>query len=122
MCYAFRQEIMYHYMTGGQFIAHPGGVMVPYTVHIVDPEHPLTKGIKDFTVTSEQYYMHVDPANFVLTTTNFGDVVMPVSWIRMWGKGRVFYSSLGHKAEVVRQIEVLELMKRGMLWAAEKQV
>jgi type 1 glutamine amidotransferase len=113
---------MYHYMTGGQFIAHPGGVMVTYTVHIVDPEHPLTRGIKDFTVTSEQYYMHVDPANFVLTTTNFGDVVMPVSWIKMWGKGRVFYSSLGHKAKVVRQLEVLELMKRGMLWAAEKQV
>jgi len=47
---------------------------------------------------------------------------MPVSWIKMWGKGRVFYSSLGHDAEGVRQVEVQELMKRGMLWAAEKQV
>ena len=121
MCDSFRQETEYQYMTGGQFVAHPGGI-VTYTVHIVDPEHPLTRGIKDFTVTSEQYYMHVDPANFVLTTTNFGDVVMPVSWIKMWGKGRVFYSSLGHDAEVVRQVEVLELMKRGMLWAAEKRV
>ena len=121
MCDSFRQETEYQYMTGGQFVAHPGGI-VTYTVHIVDPEHPLTRGIKDFTVTSEQYYMHVDPANFVLTTTNFRDVVMPVSWIKMWGKGRVFYSSLGHDAEVVRQVEVLELMKRGMLWAAEKQV
>ena len=121
MCDSFRQETEYQYMTGGQFVAHPGGI-VTYTVHIVDPEHPLTRGIKDFTVTSEQYYMHVDPANFVLTTTNFGDVVMPVSWIKMWGKGRVFYSSPGHIAEDVRQIEVLELMKRGMLWAAEKQV
>jgi len=121
MCDSFRQETEYQYMTGGQFVAHPGGI-VTYTVHIVDPEHPLTRGIKDFTVTSEQYYMHVDPANFVLTTTNFGDVVMPVSWIKMWGKGRVFYSSLGHDAEGVRQVEVQELMKRGMLWAAEKQV
>ncbi len=121
MCDSFHQETEYQYMTGGQFVAHPGGI-VTYTVHIVDPEHPLTRGIKDFTVTSEQYYMHVDPANFVLTTTNFGDVVMPVSWIKMWGKGRVFYSSLGHNAEDVRQVEVQELMKRGMLWAAEKQV
>ncbi len=121
MCLSFRQEIEYQYMNGGQFVAHPGGI-VTYTVHIVDPEHPLTKGIKDFTVTSEQWYMHVDPANFVLATTNFGDVVMPVSWTKMWGKGRVFYSSLGHDAEGVRQVEVQELMKRGMLWAAEKQV
>lgn len=126
MCGSFRQETEYQYMTGGQFVAHPGTIseetFVTYTVHIVDPEHPLTRGIKDFTVTSEQYYMHVDPANFVLTTTNFGDVVMPVSWIKMWGKGRVSYSSLGHDAEGVRQVEVQELMKRGMLWAAEKQV
>ena len=121
MCDSFRQETEYQYMTGGQFVAHPGGV-VTYTVHIVDPEHPLTRGIKDFTVTSEQYYMHVDPANFVLTTTNSGDVVFPVSWIKMWGKGRVFYSALGHNAEGVRQVEAQELMKRGMLWAAEKQV
>ncbi len=121
MCDSFRQETEYQYMTGGQFAAHPGGI-VTYTVHIVDPEHPLTRGIKDFTVTSEQCYMHVDPANFVLTTTNFGDVVMPVSWIKMWGKGRVFYSSLGHDAVGVRQVEAQELMKRGMLWAAEKQV
>lgn len=121
MCDSFRQETEYQYMTGGQFVAHPGGI-VTYTVHIVDPEHPLTRGIKDFTVTTEQYYMHVDPASFVLTTANFGDVVMPVSWIKMWGKGRVFYSSLGHDAEGVRQVEVQDLTKRGMLWAAEKQV
>ncbi len=121
MCDSFHQETEYQYMTGGQFVAHPDGI-VTYTVHIVDPEHPLTRGIKDFTVTSEHYYMHVDPANFVLTTANFGDVVMPVSWIKMWGKGRVFYSSLGHDAEGVRQVETQELMKCGMLWAAEKQV
>jgi type 1 glutamine amidotransferase len=117
---SFRQETEYQHMCGGQWVAHPGG-LVTYTVHIVDPEHPLTKGIKDFTVTSEQYYLHVDPADFVLTTTNFGDVVMPVSWTKMWGKGRVFYSSLGHNKEVVKQVEILELMKRGMLWAAEKK-
>ena len=121
MCDSFRQEPAYQYMTGGQFVVHPGGI-VTYTVHIVDPEHPLTRGIKDFTVTSEQYYMHVDPANFVLTTANSGDVVMPVSWIKMWGKGRVFYSSLGHDAEGVRQVGAQGLMKRGMRWAAEKQV
>ncbi len=121
MCDSFRQETEYQYMCGGQWVAHPGGI-ITYPVHIVDPGHPLTEGIKDFAITSEQYYMHVDPADFILTTTKFGEVEMPVSWTKMWGKGRVFYSSLGHDAEVVKQDEVLELMKRGMLWAAEKEV
>ncbi len=85
LCYSFRLDTGFHYMTGGQLVSHPGDDTVTYTVHIVDPGHPLTRGIKDFTVTTEQYYMHVDPANFVLTTTNFGDVVMPVSWISLAG-------------------------------------
>ena len=63
-------------------------------------------GIDDFDYRSEQYYMHVDPSNQVLATTTFsGDhapwidgVVMPVVWKRRHGKGRVFYSSLGHVA------------------------
>ena len=70
-------------------------------------------------VTSEQYYMHVDPAVHVLATTCFGDVVMPVSWTKPWGKGRVFYCSLGHVADTVSQPEVLEIITRGMLWAAK---
>ncbi len=144
MCDSFRGEIEYQHMTGGRYVTHPGLIeykhktgfiarpgtiseetfdtFETYTIHIVDPDYPLTRGIKDFEITTDHYYMLVDPANFVLTTTNFGDVVMPVSWIKMWGKGRVFYSSLGHNAEVVRQVKPQELMKRGMLWAAEKQV
>jgi len=64
--------------------------------------------------------MHVDPGNRVLATTRFGDVVMPVTWTKMYGEGRVFYCSLGHNAEVARQAEVLEMVTRGMLWAAHE--
>ena len=115
---AFRNETEYQFMVGGQWVAHPGGDGVTYNVHIEDLPSPITEGLRDFSVSSEQYYMHVDPANRVLATTRFGEVVMPVAWTKMYGKGRVFYCSLGHVAAVARQPEVLTLVTRGMLWAA----
>lgn len=121
MCDSFRNETEYQFMTGGQWVAHPGDDGVTYTVHIDGAPHPITEGIPDFQVTTEQYYMHVDPGNTVLATTRFDAVVMPVVWIKRWGRGRVFYCSLGHTPEIVRLLPVLELMRRGMVWAAERE-
>ncbi len=132
MCDSFREETEYHFMTGGQWVAHPGNDGVEYTVEIKDHTHPITSGMQDFGVKSEQYYLHVDPAVKVLASTRFpvpgvdgphvknGDVEMPVVWTKYYGEGKVFYSSLGHVAAVVRQPEPLELMRRGLLWAAQK--
>ncbi len=117
---AFRYETEYQYMVGGQWVAHPGGDGVEYEVHIEDVPSPITEGLDDFPVCSEHYYMHVDPGNQVLATTRFGDVIMPVAWTKMYGRGRVFYCSLGHVAQVFDQApEILTLVTRGMLWAAE---
>ena len=80
---------------------------------------PITAGLSDFEVTSEQYLMHVDPGNTVLATTLFGDTVMPVTWTKRYGKGRVFYCSLGHQAATVRMPPVLTMVTRGLVWAAE---
>lgn len=128
MADAFRKEPNYQFMVGGQWVAHPGNDGVRYTVHIVDPTHPLTEGMEDFEVVSEQYYLHVDPAVKVLATTRFpvadgphapnGVVDMPVVWTKFWGKGKVYYCSLGHVAKIVRMPEVMLLMRRGMTWAA----
>lgn len=119
---AFRNETEYQFMVGGQWVAHPGGAGVTYKVEIIDRQHPITRGINDFMITSEQYYMHVDPLNTVLAQTTFEEygTVMPVVWIKMYGKGRVFYNSTGHQAKDFEIPENLEIMTRGMLWAAEK--
>ncbi|OPZ01880.1 MAG: Trehalose utilization [candidate division BRC1 bacterium ADurb.BinA364] len=118
---AFRSCSQYQFMVGGQFVAHPGGGGTTYQVHIVDHEHEITKGMQDFSVTSEQYYMHVDPSLRVLAMTlGPGNVVMPVAWIRKWGKGAVYYCSLGHNAEHLSRPETLELCIRGMVWAARQ--
>ena len=123
---AFRNNTEYQFMVGGQWVAHPGGV-IDYDVQILDHEDPVTAGLKDFHMHSEQYYMHVDPSNKVLATTTFkGDhapwvegTVMPVAWKRHWGTGRVFYCSLGHVAKDFEVPEALTIVQRGMLWATK---
>lgn len=119
MADSFRNETEYQFMVGGQWVAHPGNDGVTYNVHIDGVPSPITEGIPDFTVTSEQYYMHVDPSITVLATTRFGETIMPVAWTKHYGKGRVFYLSLGHTPDVIRPREPLTIMTRGMLWAAE---
>ncbi|ANE45102.1 hypothetical protein SY83_00600 [Paenibacillus swuensis] len=114
---SFRNETEFQYMVGGQWVAHPGNDGVQYQVEMTSRNHPLTEGIEDFTVVSEQYYMHVDPANEVLATSSFGDVKMPVAWTKKYGEGKVYYNSLGHQANIVSMPETLEMMRRGFLWA-----
>jgi type 1 glutamine amidotransferase len=125
---SFRSNPNYQFMTGGQWVAHPGNI-ISYRVRIVDKNDPITAGIEDFNYESEQYYMHVDPSNRVLATTTFsGDycswiegVQMPVAWKRMHGLGKVFYSSLGHLASEFAVYEMATLFRRGMLWAAREK-
>jgi hypothetical protein len=122
---AFREAVDYQFMCGGQWVAHPGGI-IDYKVDVTRPDDPIMAGIKDFEYRSEQYYMHVDPANEVLATTTFnGDhaswingAVMPVVWKKPYGAGRVFYCSLGHRAYELDIPEVKTILTRGMLWAA----
>ena len=125
MADSFRKSINYQFMVGGQWVAHPGNI-IDYEVNIIDHKDPVTAGIEDFRMHSEQYYMHVDPANEVLATTTFsgehvpwiiGNVV-PVVWKRQWGRGRIFYCSLGHVAKDFDVPEAREIVRRGLLWAS----
>ena len=128
MCDAFRDSVDYQFMCGGQWVAHPGNI-IDYRVDIARPDDPIMQGIGSFPYRSEQYYMHIDPSNDVLATTTFSGehapwiegVVMPVVWKRRHGKGRVFYSSLGHVAKEFEVPEMRTILRRGMLWAARDQ-
>ncbi len=129
MCDAFRENVEWQFISGGNWVSHPGGDGVEYAVNVKRGSSPIVEGIKDFKVKSEQYYLHVDPAVEVLATTGFpvvhwyhssnGKVDMPVVWTKKWGHGRVFYNSLGHHADIFDIPEALEIMKRGFLWSAE---
>jgi uncharacterized protein len=125
MADSFRNSVKYQFMVGGQWVAHPGDI-IDYTVSITDHQHPITSGLADFNIHSEQYYMHVDPSNQVLATTTFSDAyvpwingtVMPVVWTRQWGTGRVFYASFGHTVADFDVPEAREIVRRGLLWAS----
>ncbi|MFC6879132.1 MULTISPECIES: ThuA domain-containing protein [Actinomadura] len=124
---AFRASLRYHLMLGGSFAEHPAGegVKHPYTVRITDPEHEITRGVRDFRVASEQYYMLVDPNNHVLAETTFtGEHLpwldghrMPQAWTRRWGAGRVFYSAVGHDVDDLAGPDVTRLVEQGIAWA-----
>lgn len=136
MCDAFREATWWQFMTGGNFVASPGIFSahdegIEYTVNIRSSSSPIVEGIEDFTVLTEQYYLHVDPANEVLATTRFpvaeghhaanGYVDVPAVWTRRWGEGRVFYCSLGHRVEIMEIEPVKTIIHRGFLWAAESK-
>lgn len=142
MCDAFRQATDYQFMTGGQWVAHPGNAEAQYLVRMGPTTSPITAGVGDFCVTTEQYYMHVDPgvtvlahtlvalgaasgdpysaeAQMAVDTNQAPGVRMPVVWTKRFGKGRVFHLSLGHKVGIFDIPEALTLMRRGLVWAAE---
>ncbi|MEY4531107.1 MAG: hypothetical protein RLZZ156_1828 [Deinococcota bacterium] len=126
MADAFRNNTEYQFMVGGQWVAHPGNI-IAYTVNIISDD-PIVAGIPDFQMISEQYYMHTDPSNQVLATTTFGGeyndwingTVMPVVWKKQWGKGKVFYCSLGHVRKDFESVEAREIVKRGLIWATRQ--
>jgi type 1 glutamine amidotransferase len=134
MADSFRQAVQYQFMVGGQWVAHPGGDGVRHKINFKkNSSSPIIDGIDDFEVSTEQYYLHVDPCVNVLATTRYpvvdwyhstnGEVDVPMIWTKMWGYGRVFYSALGHHDDIFDIYEAQETMLRGMLWAAEgKQI
>ncbi|MBF4613028.1 ThuA domain-containing protein [Curtobacterium sp. VKM Ac-1376] len=137
---AFRNTADYLHMVGGQFAHHAGkhpdertgeqsDNYIPYTVHVTDlgRSHPITQGIEDFDLVTEQYWVLSDEYNDVLATTtqearDFDawnrPVTAPAIWTRQWGQGRVFVSAPGHRLEVVESQPLRTIIERGLLWAA----
>ena len=129
LCDAFRHMPAYQFMTGGQWLAHPGGSEARYTVDVVAgaAADPVVSGLSSFSIVSEQYYLAVDPAVEVLATTTFHrpaeapwieEAVIPAVWRRHWDSGRVFYVSWGHAASDFDVEPARIIVERGLLWAA----
>ncbi|MET3566190.1 ThuA domain-containing protein [Leifsonia sp. NPDC014704] len=137
---SYRNNADYLHMIGGQFAHHAGkdpaervgeqsDNYIPYTVHITDygRTHPITQGIDDFDLVTEQYWVLSDEYNDVLATTTQSvrpwdawnrPVTAPAIWTRQWGKGRIFVSAPGHRLEIVESQPVRTIIERGMLWAS----
>lgn len=112
---SFRECPDYRAFVGGYFVTHPS--YRQFQVSIVDPEHPITKDMNEFFVTDEQYILDYDPRVNVLASALWKGKAMPVVWTKSWGKGRVFYLSLGHNADSAKDPNFKVLLQRGALWA-----
>ena len=129
MCDAFRANVDWQFLTGAQWVAHPGNDGVEYRVRVTS-DHETVAGLPDFDVKSEQYYLHVDPAVKVHAVCDFpvvegphtvnGPVAMPVVFTKGWGEGRVYYNALGHQANVIDHGVPEQMLKRGLLWAMRR--
>lgn len=123
-------------MMGGKFTGHPWGSGNTVAIKIDQPDHPLMAAFKgkDFKIKDEIY--RTDPPLYsrekqlVLMsldmsdekTRNVGglkptDEDTGIGWIKAWGKGRVFYCSLGHNNEVTWNPPVLQHVLDGIQFA-----
>lgn len=122
---SFQGNARMRFLAGCTFATHPGDI-ITYRVDPKATDDPIMAGIASFEHTSEQYYMHVDPAVTVLATTTFSGehaawkrgVEMPVVFKSAFGTGRVFYTALGHKPAELDKPEIRTILERGLLWAA----
>ncbi|MGX9348789.1 ThuA domain-containing protein [Microbacterium sp. KNMS] len=136
---SFRNSSDYLQLVGGQFATHPSkepGELVgdasdnylPYTVEITElgRTHPITAGIDDFALETEQYWVLHDELNDVLATTTHPvrpwhpwhrPITSPAVWTRQWGEGRIFVATPGHSPDVLQDENVRTIIERGLVWA-----
>ncbi|MET8468590.1 ThuA domain-containing protein [Streptomyces sp. NPDC006422] len=137
---SYRNTADYLHLIGGQFACHPGkhpderrgeqaDNYVPYTVNMLPAaaHHPITEGIEDFDLVTEQYWVLADDYIDVLATTTqkvrpwdpwHREVTSPAIWTRGWGKGRIFVCTPGHHVDVLEHPSVRTIVERGLLWAS----
>jgi len=136
---SFRASSDYLQLVGGQFACHPGKEpcerrgeaednFLPHTIDITDlgRKHPVTEGLDDFELCTEQYWvLHDDLIDVLATTTHPArpwqpwqrPVTSPAIWTRQWGAGRIVVTTPGHSLDVLENPNVRTVIERGMLWA-----
>ena len=140
---SFRSSPDYLQLVGGQFATHPaadpalrpGGERDNYLRYRVEftelgRTHPITAGLDDFELVTEQYWVLHDDYNDVLATTTHPTqpwhpwhrpIISPAVWTRNWGAGRVAVTTPGHSLDVLQHPTVRTIIERGMLWASRTE-
>jgi type 1 glutamine amidotransferase len=113
----------YRDVMGGAYIDHPP--LRPFKVHVVNSNHPITQGIKDFFVNDEQHYVHYDkdPQNILLEAENVDGLTFQnlgtksiAGWAYDYGQGRVAFTAPGHTIHALWAPEYLKLQRRAVRW------
>ena len=113
----FRGSRRFIELVGGAFQSHGEGI---FRTRIAEPTHEIMQGYQPFESWDETY-VHQSHATTGRTVLAYRDDE-PYTWTRTHGKGRVFYTALGHDERTWRNPGFQELLERGIRWAAGQDV
>jgi uncharacterized protein len=113
---SFKGSPEYQRMLGGRFLTHPA-IGPEYRFDIVNPGHPVTQGVSAFSLCDELYLLETYPPMEVLVSCMFNGFERPIAWAKPYGRGRVFYSALGHGPEQVKNSNFQRLIVNAVRWA-----
>jgi uncharacterized protein len=114
---SFKSSDAYWKMVGGRFSGHTSGT---FEVHYTVTRHPAVKGLKDFSITDEDYNHNFHPDARLVVLARRPKDGAPAVWVQYYGKGRVFYTGLGHGKEAWESPGFKALLIKGTCWAANR--
>ncbi|MBN1797716.1 MAG: ThuA domain-containing protein [Spirochaetales bacterium] len=119
-CCSFEESQAYHKMLGCRLLAHPK-MGERYRFKINNPRHPVVAGLKDFSLIEELYLLELYPPFETLMTCDFQGFTRPITWIKPYGMGRVFYTSLGHSTEQLTNEYFQKMVINAVNWSAAER-
>lgn len=120
-------------LIGGYFNDHPWHQAV--TIKVVDPGDPLVAflgsslqiedeiyQISDFDYSGSRVLLRLDPSSVDLGKPGVHQRFYgwPLAWTRFYGKGRVFYTALGHEASVWQDARYQRILTNAILWSIRR--
>ena len=114
---SFKNSDAYWKMLGGRFTGHGYG---DRTIKITAKRYPVVKGVENFQITDEDYDNVIHPEAKLLVLARWENDGQPAVWVQDYGKGRVFYTGMGHGKEAFENKSFQDVVIRGMRWAAGK--
>jgi len=119
----------YRKMIGGHYLQHPteiDGKLYPASsykynldiaVEIADKEHPITKGVDNFTIRDEGYKgLYIREGIHVLLKTDHPDATTELAWTTRHGKGTIFVIALGHDRLAYENPNLRKILHQGIEW------
>jgi len=122
---SFKEHPNYYEMLGGRFIGHKK--VTNYDIKIIDPNHPITQDLEDFSFIDEPYRHDFSMGKdiHVLAKGDYHDEEdpkpEPIMWTKSFGKGRIFFCALGHRASSLKHETFQTIISRAVKWVLEGQ-
>ena len=118
---SFHASKGYHGMLNSFLLGH--SKYMDFTVTIIDSGHEITRGLSDFVVTDELYYVKHDPStshHLMQAYDPTCDETHDMAFHHTYGNGRVFYFALGHDMAVLENPNFQEIIRRGVRWVGKR--